>query len=63
MGEMDELMEALKSVSDCYDDFLDGVISAVDGDEEMADKIIEFIENGGMVTTSDVIEYLDVLGI
>lgn len=60
---MEELKNALESVSDCYEDFIDGVMHAARDDEEDAKKIIAFIEANEEVTTSDVIEYLDELGI
>ena len=60
---MDELKKALESVSDCYDDFVEGVMIAAKDDEISIEKIIAFIEEDDSRTTSDIIEYLDVLGL
>lgn len=60
---MDELKEALESVSDCYDDFIEGVMMAAKDDEDSIEKIIAFIYEDENRTTSDIIEYLDELGI
>lgn len=60
---MDKLQEALESVPDCYDDFVSGVMSLLMEDTENREKIIEFINEDSTRTTSDVIEYLDELGI
>jgi hypothetical protein len=59
---MDELKKVLESVDDCYEDFVVGVMSAAEDDEDI-EKIIVFIKENDEVTTSDVIEYLDELGI
>ncbi|MCD8082323.1 MAG: hypothetical protein LUE86_02060 [Clostridiales bacterium] len=60
---MDELEELLRDVSDTYDDFVAGVKSSVRDDEEALQKIIQFIKENPKKTSSDIIEYLDELGI
>lgn len=60
---MDELKKALESVTDCYDDFVEGVLIAAKDDDDSIEKLIAFIEEDDYRTTSDVIEYLNVLGI
>ena len=58
---MEELENALKSVPDCYDDFLYGMKAFLKDDEENAEKIIEFIKEDPNRKTDDVIEYHDIL--
>lgn len=60
---MNELLEVLKSVPDYYDDFVAGMLSLLKDDEENRKKVIEFIKEDSARRTSDVIEYLDELGI
>ena len=59
---MDELKNLLENVSDTYDDFVGGVLNAVE-DEEDIEKLIAFIKEDETRTSSDIIEYLDELGI
>jgi len=58
---MEELKKALESVSDCYDDFVRGMIIIIKKKEELAEKIIDYIKENPEAKTDDVIEYLDSL--
>lgn len=59
----EELEKLLEGIQGTYDDFVGGVLSAVDGDEEYAKKICDFIKEDENISTSAVVEYLSVLGI
>ncbi len=60
---MKELTDLLNQVSDTYEDFVAGVRCSVKGDEEDIQSVIDFIKEDPTRTSSDIIEYLDELGI
>nr|DAX60722.1 MAG TPA: hypothetical protein [Caudoviricetes sp.] len=60
---MDELRELLRNVSDTYDDFVDGVCCIVKKHKECLDDVIQFIKGDPNRESSDILEYLDELGI
>lgn len=60
---MDELKEMLKNVSDSYDDFVGCVLNAVKYDDECVRKVKDYITEDSERTTSDILEYLDELGV
>ena len=61
---MDELRELLEQVSDTYDDFVDGICCTLRHHEYVyREKVMDYIKEDPSRTTSDIIEYLDVLGI
>lgn len=60
---MDELKKLLENVSDTYDDFVGCVLCAVKHDDEDIQKVKDFIKENPERTSSDIIEYLDELGI
>lgn len=60
---MDELKTLLEAVSDTYDDFVGGVLCAVKHNKEELQNVIDFIKNNPEKDSSDIIEYLDELGI
>lgn len=55
----EELDNALRAVSDCYDDFISGMEALLKDDEENTEKIISFIREDPERKTDDVIEYHD----
>lgn len=61
----EELRECLESVSDSYDDFVDGGIMTAENHNGYAEKLIEHIKSNPNVTTSDIIKYEteEILGI
>ena len=60
---MDELLESLNSVSDKYDDFIDGMCCILKNEEEKRQKIIDYIKEDANRKTDDIIEYLEELGL
>lgn len=58
---MKELEDVLKSVPDCYDDFVVAMKAYLKDDPENMKKIIEYIKNDSEKRTDDVLEYLDEL--
>lgn len=60
---MDELRELLENVSDTYDDFVDGVCCILKKHEDCLDEVIQFIKSNSDNESSDILEYLDELGI
>ena len=58
---MEELEDVLRSVPDCYDDFVVGMKVYLKDDEENMKKIIAYIKNDSEKRTDDVLEYLDEL--
>lgn len=59
-----ELMELAEQVPDKYDDFIYGIKCTMKKqDEEDIQSVIDFIKKDPTRTTSDIIEYLDELGI
>ena len=59
-----ELMELAEQVPDNYDDFIYGINCTMKKqDEEDIQSVIDFIKEDPTRTTSDIIEYLDELGI
>lgn len=59
-----ELMELAEQVPDKYDDFIYGINCTMKKqDEEDIQSVIGFIKEDPTRTTSDIIEYLDELGI
>lgn len=61
---MVELMEMAENVSDKYDDFIYGINCTMKKqDEEDIQSVIDFIKEDQTRTTSDIIKYLDELGI
>lgn len=59
-----ELKELAEKVPDTYDDFVFGITCTMKKqDEEDIQSVIDFIEEDPKRTTSDIIEYLDELGI
>lgn len=59
-----ELMELAEKVSDKYDDFIYGINCTMKKqDEEDIQSVIDFIKEDSTRTSSDIIEYLDELGI
>ena len=59
-----ELKELTEKVSDTYDDFVFGINCTMKKqDEEDIKRVIDFIKEDPERTTSDIIEYLDELGI
>lgn len=61
---MAELMELAEKVSDKYDDFIYGINCTMKKqDEKDIQSVIDFIKEDPMRTTSDIIEYLNELGI
>ena len=59
-----ELMELAEKVPDKYDDFIYGINCTMKKqDEEDIQSVIDFIKEDPARTTSDIIEYLDELGI
>lgn len=60
---MDELKKMLENVSDSYDDFVGCVLNAVKYDDECVQKVKDYITEDSERTTSDILEYLDELGV
>lgn len=61
---MEELMELIEQVPDKYDDFVGGMeVIMKKQDEEDIQSVIDFIKEDPARTSSDIIEYLDELGI
>ncbi len=61
---MEELMELIEQVPDKYDDFVGGMeVIMKKQDEEDTQSVIDFIKEDPARTSSDIIEYLDELGI
>ena len=58
---MEELEDVLRSVPDCYDDFVVGMKVYLKDDAENMKKIIAYIKNDSEKRTDDVLEYLDEL--
>lgn len=59
-----ELKELAENVSDTYDDFVFGINCTMKKqDEDDIQSVIDFIKADPSRTTSDIIEYLDELGI
>lgn len=58
---MKELEDVLRSVPDCYDDFVVAMKVYLKDDPENMKKIIEYIKNDSEKRTDDVLEYLDEL--
>lgn len=59
-----ELKELTENVSDTYDDFVYGINCTMKKqDEEDIQSVIDFIKENPEKTSSDIIEYLDELGI
>ena len=59
-----ELKELTENVSDTYDDFVYGINCTMKKqDEEDIQSVIDFIKENPERTSSDIIEYLDELGI
>lgn len=52
---MDELKELLLQVSDCYSDFVYGVMADVRDNPDRLNDIIQFIKDNPEATTSDII--------
>lgn len=52
-----DLRECLESVSDSYDDFVEGGIMAANNHTEYAEKLIAYIKENPDSTTSDIIKY------
>ena len=59
---MDELKELLEHVSDTYEDFVGGVVCAIKHGGCMQ-EVKEYIVRNPEATSSDILEYLDELGI
>lgn len=55
---MDELKERLKNVSDCYDDFVGGVIAAVRDGEKTAEEVLSYLNENPNAETSDVLDFI-----
>lgn len=59
-----ELQELTEKVTDTYDDFVFGINCTMKKqDEDDIQSVIDFIKDDPERTTSDIIEYLDELGI
>lgn len=59
-----ELQELAEKVTDTYDDFVFGVQCTMrKQDEEDIKSVVDFIKDNPARTTSDILEYLDELGI
>lgn len=58
---MEELKRMLEGVCDTYTDFVTGVLVSTKGNEEKQKKMIEFIKTHPNATSSEIIEYLDLL--
>lgn len=58
---MGELEEVLRSVSDCYEDFVIGMKVFLKDDPDNTEKIIAYIKNDPEKKTDDVLDYLDEL--
>ena len=54
-----ELRALLDAVTDTYEDFTHGVLSAVYGDSNKYDTMINFIKERPDATSSDVIEFMN----
>ena len=52
-----ELRKCLESISDSYDDFVEGGIITAKNHEGYAKKLIEHIKSNPDETTSDIIKY------
>lgn len=60
---MDELKKLLEGVSDTYEDFVLGVMNAVKHSPDDLQNVIGYIKEDNSRTSSDITDYLDVLGI
>lgn len=61
---MEELMELIEQVPDKYDDFVGGMeIIMKKQDNEDIQSVIDFIKEKPARTSSDILDYLDELGI
>lgn len=59
-----ELIELAEKVPDKYDDFICGINCTMKKqDEEDIQNVIDFIKEDPTRTTSDIIEYLDEIGV
>lgn len=59
-----ELQKLTEKVTDTYDDFVFGINCTMKKqDEDDIQNVIDFIKDDPERTTSDIIEYLDELGI
>lgn len=63
MISREELTEILENVPRSYDDFVSGMRSILKDDEENTQKVVAFIRNNPEKNSSDVLEYLEELGI
>lgn len=57
--DMRELKAVLESVSDQYYDFVHGFMDYLSDDEELRNKVIDFIKNNPSAKTDDIIDYYD----
>ena len=60
---MEELEKLLLNVSDTYDDFVFGVMNAVKRDPEGRQMLIDFIKNNPEKDSSDIMDYMDEIGV
>lgn len=61
---LNELKDLAENVSDTYDDFVDGMVCIMKKQEkEDIQSVVDYINGNPEATTSDIIEYLDELGI
>ena len=60
---MEELEKLLLNVSDTYDDFVGGVLNAVKRDPEGRQMLIDFIKNNPEKNSSDIIRYMNEIGV
>lgn len=56
---MEELKKKLESVSDCYDDFVRGMLLIAKEDPDKVDLICKYIDDHRDATTSDIIKAFD----
>ncbi len=51
------LKKLLKEVPDAYPDFVNGMIAFLEGEEEITEKIIKYMQEHPDATTSEILEY------
>lgn len=54
----DELKNALRNVTDSYEDFVTGSFASVKGNEAHQEKLLKYLKDNPNVQTDDVIDYI-----
>lgn len=54
----DELKDALRNVSDSYEDFVKGSFASVKGSAENQKKLLQYLKSNPDAKTDDVIDYI-----